>query len=172
MILIAIKVVFVALLSLAAISDARRFLIPNLYPACLILLAIAAWFAGFPFTPPLWSHLAHFAIALVVGMALFHFGWFGGGDVKLYAAVALWFGLSNGIFLLFVTGISGAAIVVLSVLWRVLRTAFGRGGGTKGGLMKRRIAYGVAVAAGGIVAMLWIYPVSTPPQFQPISLTR
>jgi prepilin peptidase CpaA len=156
--LLAIKAAYVAILALAAFSDARRLLIPNIYPLCLLLLGGVAWFAGFPFTAPLWSHLLHFAVALGVGMLLFHFGWFGGGDVKLYAAVALWFGLSNGAFLLFVTSIAGVVIVALSVSYRLLRTIFGSVEQEKVSFRKRRIAYGLAIAAGGIFSLLWVYP--------------
>lgn len=152
------KAAFAAILLLAALSDARRFLIPNIYSVLLILLFVAAWFFGFPFAGPLWSHLLHFAIALGIGMALFHFGWLGGGDVKLYAATALWFAIGNGILLFFITTISGAAIVMVSMAFRMLAIAFGRGPREKGSFFKRRIAYGVAIAAGGIASMAWFYP--------------
>lgn len=154
------KAAFAAILLLAALSDARRFLIPNIYSVLMILLFVAAWFLGFPFAAPLWSHLLHFALALGIGMALFHFGWLGGGDVKLYASTALWFAFGNGILLFFVTTISGAAIVIVSMSVRMLGLAVGRGDGEKGRLFKRRIAYGVAIAVGGIASLWWIYPAS------------
>lgn len=156
--MIAIKVAYVAILTLAAYSDARRFTIPNIYPLLLLLLGFVAWFAGFPFTAPLWSHLLHFAIALGVGMLLFHLGWFGGGDVKLYAAVSLWFALSSGLFLLLVVSLSGVAVMLLSIVLRLGLTAFGRVDRAKGSIMKRRIAYGLAIAAGGVGSLLWTYP--------------
>ena len=153
--MIAIEAAYVAILALAAFSDARRFLIPNIYPLCLLLLSVVAYFVGFPFYGSLWSHLLHFGVALGAGMILFHLGWFGGGDVKLYSAVALWFGLSDGLSLLLVTSLCGVAIVLLSVLFRLLRTAFGKGDQGRGSFMKRRIAYGIAIAAGGIVSLFW-----------------
>lgn len=156
--MIAIKAIYVAILAFAAYSDARRFTIPNIYPLLLLLLGGVAWFAGFPFAAPLWSHLLHFAIALGIGMLLFHLGWFGGGDVKLYAAVSFWFNLSNGVFLLLVVSLSGVAVVVLSILLRLVRTAFGPADRAKGNFMKRRIAYGLAIAAGGVVSLFWTYP--------------
>lgn len=156
--MIAIKAVYVAILALAAYSDARRLTIPNIYPLLLILLGAVAWFAGFPFIAPLWSHLLHFAIALGIGMLLFHFGWFGGGDVKLYAAVSLWFTLSNGLFLLMAVSLSGVAIVVLAVFLRLMHSALGSTDRKRGGFMQRRIAYGLAIAAGGIGSLLWTYP--------------
>lgn len=151
------KAAFAGILLLAAWSDARRFLIPNMYPLLLVGLSALALATGFPFIGPAWSHLAHFAIALVVGMALFHFRWFGGGDVKLYAAVALWFPLGAGWFLLMATGLGGAVIVILSMAVRLLRLAFGSGE-RRSRFFDRRIAYGVAIAAGGIASLLWFYP--------------
>lgn len=151
--MIAIKAAFVAILLFAAWSDARRFLIPNIYPLLLLLLGAIAWFAGFPFIAPLWSHAVHFVLALGIGMLLFHFGWFGGGDVKLYAALASWFGLSDGLFLLLAVSLSGAAVVILSVVFHLVGPARGE----KKSFMKRRIAYGLAIAAGGVSALLWTY---------------
>lgn len=155
--MIAIKTAFVAILTLAAWSDARRFLIPNIYPLLLLLLGALAWFAGFPFAAPLWSHAVHFLLTLGLGMLLFHFGWFGGGDVKLYAALASWFALSNGLFLLLVVSLSGAAVVLLSIVYHQIRAFYGPAERKRGGFMTRRIAYGLAIAAGGIFSMLWTY---------------
>jgi len=152
-----IKGAFAALLLLAAYSDARRFLIPNIYPAMIIFLFVVAKGAGFPFSEPLWSHLLHFAIALSVGLALFALRWFGGGDVKFYAAIALWFGLPQAILLLVVTAVSGAIIVLARMVVHFLRISFGSGQG-KTRLFERRIAYGIAIAAGGIVSLLFYYP--------------
>lgn len=150
-----LKAVVTGLLLLAAWSDARRFRIPNLYPALVIAVFPLAWWLDFPFDDPLWSHLAHFAITLVVGMALFRWGWFGGGDVKLYAAIALWFGLPKALLLLVVTTISGGVIVIVRMLLHLMGIWFGSGGG-KARLFERRIAYGIAIAAGGIVS-IWTW---------------
>ncbi len=155
--LLAIDVAYVGLLVLAALSDARRFIIPNMLPLALLLLGIIAWFVGFPFSGPLWSHLLHFAVALGVGMLMFHFGWFGGGDVKLYAATAFWFDFSEGLTLLLLTSLGGVAVVLLSLALLTLRTWFGSASVKKGKLRDRRIAYGIAIAAGGILNFFMLY---------------
>ncbi|ALJ14580.1 A24 family peptidase [Sphingopyxis macrogoltabida] len=155
--MIAIKAAFVTILAFAAWSDARRFLIPNIYSLLLLLLGALAWVAGFPFAAPLWSHAAHFVLALGLGMLLFHFGWFGGGDVKLYAALASWFPLSSGLFLLLTVSLSGAAVVLLSIVFHQIRAFYGPAERKKGSFMTRRIAYGLAIAAGGVFSMLWRY---------------
>lgn len=155
--MLAIDVAYVGLLALAAFSDARRFIIPNILPLALLLLGILAWFVGFPFSGPLWSHLLHFAVALGVGMLMFHFGWFGGGDVKLYAAVAFWFDFSEGLTLLLLTSLGGVVVVLMSLLFLALRTWFGFVSTKQGRLRDRRIAYGIAIAAGGILNFFMLY---------------
>ena len=155
-----IKVAFVTILLFAAFSDARRYLIPNIYPVAMIILFIAAKLVGFGFFEPLWTHLLHFGVALALGLALFHFRWFGGGDVKLYAAIALWFGISQAILLLLMTTVTGALIVVARMIWFAVTTWFGRDGAPraeKTKMFERRIAYGVAIAVGGIASLIVVY---------------
>jgi len=153
----AIKWALTCLLLLAAWSDARRFLIPNLYPALIMLIFPVALLTSFPFEAPLWSHMMHFAVALVAGMALFRFGWFGGGDVKLYAAVTLWFGISSALFLFVVTTVSGGLVVLVRLAFYFLKLSVGSGG-PKVRLLDRRIAYGIAIATGGIASIWTQYP--------------
>jgi prepilin peptidase CpaA len=155
--LLAIDVAYVGLLAMAAFSDARRFIIPNILPLGLLLLGVVAWVVGFPFSGPLWSHILHFAVALGVGMLMFHFGWFGGGDVKLYAAVAFWFDFSEGLMLLLLTSLGGLVVVLLSLLFVTLRTWSGSASAKKGRVRDRRIAYGIAIAAGGILNFFMLY---------------
>ena len=155
--LLAIDVAYVGILAIAAFSDARRFIIPNILPLGLLLLGTIAWFVGFPFSGPLWSHSLHFAVALGVGMLMFHFGWFGGGDVKLYAAVAFWFDFSEGLMLLLLTSLGGVAVVLLSLALLTLRSWLGSAPAKKGRLRDRRIAYGIAIAAGGILNFFMMY---------------
>lgn len=154
-----LKGAFVAVLLLAAYSDLRRLLIPNVYPAIMIVLFVIATLLGFPFTGPLWSHLLHFAVALSVGLGLFYIRWFGGGDVKLYAAIALWFGLSQAWFLLLVTALSGVAVVLFRLLVHFVRVLLPSGRASAGGIRKsdRRIPYGIAIAAGGIISLFFHY---------------
>lgn len=153
---LAFKLLFSAILLLAAYSDARRFLIPNIYPLALVVLFVAALLLGFPFPPPLWSLMLHFGAALMIGMLLFHFGWLGGGDAKLYAATAMWFPFQSGVWLFFVTTLAGVLVVIVSVTGRIVRGTAGRGAVGKR-LADRRIAYGVAIAVGGIASIFWTY---------------
>ena len=132
----------------AAVSDMRSFRISNVFPAILILLFITAYgLSGF--SSALWQNLLHFLLALGVGMGLFGRGWIGGGDAKLYAAVALWFGWTGAVTLIFLTGLAGAVLAIAFVAARML--------GLRKNVPKedRRIPYGVAIAAGAILSAAW-----------------
>lgn len=156
----AFQSMFALLLIAAAISDLRHLRIPNLIPILICILFVLGWFAGFPFFEPWWAHLFHFAAALIVGMLLFHFGWFGGGDAKLYAASALWFAFNNAILLLLVTTAAGAIIVIMRMLTIFLRPGVASRDPTTGARQNVRsqaVPYGLAIAIGGIVSILEIY---------------
>jgi prepilin peptidase CpaA len=81
--------VTMVLLVIAAVSDITRYRIPNAI-VCAIVAAFAVG-AIFNFAWPaiVWPVLAGVAMFLL-GALLFAFGLFGGGDVKLIAAMALW----------------------------------------------------------------------------------
>jgi prepilin peptidase CpaA len=137
-----------ATLCAAALSDLRSFRIANVFPAIIILLfAVMHGLSGF--SGALWANLLHFLLALAVGMALFGRGWVGGGDAKLYAAAALWFNWKGAAALIFLTGVAGALLALLFVSMRMA--------GLRKNVPKedRRIPYGVAIAAGAILAAAW-----------------
>ena len=82
------------LLIAAAASDITRYRIPN-----IIVYAIVAAFAvgaifNFAWPAIVWPLLAGVAMFLL-GAGLFALGLFGGGDVKLIAAMALWTGFAD-----------------------------------------------------------------------------
>jgi len=76
---------------MAAIHDAKTFTIPNVFPILVAgLFILAALFAGLPLSGWGW-HILSGGIAFAIGLALFVLNVMGGGDVKLFAAIALWF---------------------------------------------------------------------------------
>ena len=127
----------------AAWSDFRTVRIGNIWPLLLILLFAAYALTGGRIDQP-WMHLAHFGVALAAGMLLFAMKWIGGGDAKLYAAIALWFPLSQGAWLLLATTLAGLVLAVVYLLTRRLVPREQR--------KDRRIPYGVAIAAGAVTA--------------------
>lgn len=154
------QILTILIMCLAAYSDLKNFIIPNLYSALLILLFIAAYLLGFPFRVAIGSHLIHFFVALGLGLVLFRLEWFGGGDIKFYASLALWFGFSDALFLFLITVLCGGLIVIVRMTISFGMTIFGSASSNQKGktkLFDRRIAYGVAIAAGGAASMLHIY---------------
>ncbi len=144
----AVAVIWGVTLCAAALSDLRSFRIANVFPAILIMLFVGAHsLSGFSGT--LWANLLHFLLALVVGMVLFSRGWVGGGDAKLYAAAALWFNWTDAAALISLTGVAGLLLAFVFMGARIT--------GLRKNLSKedRRIPYGVAIAAGAIMAANW-----------------
>ncbi|MCA1653729.1 MAG: prepilin peptidase, partial [Sphingomonadales bacterium] len=80
------------LLIMAAAIDIRTFTISNRLVLAVALLAPLFWWAaGVPLWPDAGARIA-VSIAVFLGLAAtFYLGMMGGGDVKLAAALALWF---------------------------------------------------------------------------------
>ncbi len=84
-----------ALLIAAAGWDLASYTIPNFLQGALIaaffLFALAV---GMP-AASIGLHVLAGALGLLAGFAFFAFGFIGGGDAKLFACAALWFGLRD-----------------------------------------------------------------------------
>lgn len=90
------------------------------------------------------SHLAHFGIALAIGVTLFATKIWGGGDGKFYAAVAAW--LPLGSFFPLMLSISLVGLAMMTVLIIKARGRISRKD-SKG------VPYGVAIGWGGVLAL-------------------
>lgn len=150
---------FPALVVIAAMRDATSFTIPN----WISLSALGAFLPA-----ALLTGLAPAAIglalvvgfaALVLGMAMFAFGWIGGGDAKLMAACAVWLGWSAFTPFLAFTCIAGGVLAVALLLVRKANfwlpprlPAWMRRLATPG----ESVPYGVAIAAGALA----VFPTS------------
>ena len=105
------------LLIAAAASDITRYRIPN-----IIVYAIVAAFAvgaifNFAWPAIVWPVLAGVAMFLL-GAGLFALGLFGGGDVKLIAAMALWTGFADLPRFLLIMGAAGGLLGLVLLLKR------------------------------------------------------
>jgi prepilin peptidase CpaA len=162
---------FAVLLLWAAASDLHSFSIPNRISAAMCLL-YPAYVLASP-VPVEWLPACGLALLTFGGGAFaFSRGWFGGGDVKLLAAAALWAGPAQFSLLLFVTGLAGG-VLSLAVLAQPRIAPFlaqlrlswlpeipscsgvsagnvAGGGSTLGSAARTNIPYGVAIAAGGL----------------------
>lgn len=132
----------------AAVQDIRSRQISNLWSLAIIFLFVIAYMLG-TLKGPLLSHILHFGLALAVGMGLFALKWFGGGDAKLYAAIALWFTLGTGLYLFVSVALAGLVLAFLHLTFRLFQARENRARAIREG----KIAYGVAIAAGAIMAL-------------------
>ncbi|WP_087733182.1 A24 family peptidase [Paraburkholderia piptadeniae] len=107
----------------------------------------------------LFSLAAHVATAMIAFLAfalLFRFGWMGGGDVKLAAAVFLWTGPAYAWPVFFIVSCCGlflgiAALAIHS--YRHRKTADSPQSTQH--VVQHGVPYGVALAVGGIAA-IWL----------------
>lgn len=143
----------IALLALAALQDSIMLKISNYICGAVLLLGVAAAVMAGP-QLALWENGLVFTLALVIGTFLFGRGILGGGDVKLFAATILWFDLGGATRLLFWTALSGGVLAVLIIVSRALPWPNAIRSRVRVLQPKAGIPYGIAIAAGAIIAGL------------------
>jgi prepilin peptidase CpaA len=142
-----------AMVAMAALQDICRLQISNLYPVAVVLLFVA-WLFAVGFDWSIWQNLAVFLFTLAIGTFAFARGVLGGGDVKLLAAVSLWFDLTGSAAFFLYTAIGGAILTLLFIIARRLIPAYVQKRTGAAALQPRGpIPYGVAIAAGAILAL-------------------
>jgi len=148
---------FPALMAFAASSDLLTMTISN-----KLSLALAASFFVLTLVigmswPAIGMHLVAGALVLVFSFGFFSQGWIGGGDAKLVAATALWFGFDYLLDYLVYVSLFGGVLTLVLIQFRKLplpaplarQPWILRLHETGGG-----IPYGIALAA----AALAVYP--------------
>jgi prepilin peptidase CpaA len=145
-----------AILALAAGWDLASFTIPNFLSLALIfafaLFAVITHMA----LGAAGSHLLAGIIGLVAGFTLFALGTIGGGDAKLFAAIALWLGFANLADFTIAASLFGGALALLILgLRHVPLPAFLASQSWLVRLHddKAGIPYGVALAAGALFVL-------------------
>jgi len=144
-----------AVLSILALSDLRRRRLPNVAVASFAALYfLHAWLAG-ESRAAMEAHAATGAAALVLAALLFRFGWLGGGDAKLFAAVFLWTGPAYAATVFFIVSCAGLMLALVQIgAGRIARR-----GPAEPKLAwlapARGVPYGVALALGGLAAV-WL----------------
>ena len=151
----AAQFVFPALLILAGIFDCLTLKIPNWLTALVAVLFFAmALLTGMQSQAYL-AHLATAGVVLAVGFALYAMGLFGAGDAKLMAAAALWFGWPATMPFVVYTVLAGGVLAVIVLIWNLLRADLEIRGHTWIGRFEKfkpNVPYGIAIAAGAILA--------------------
>jgi prepilin peptidase CpaA len=146
------------LLAAAAFTDLRERRIPNVIPVLVIaIFAVSLFFLPDQRADWMWRFAA-FGVALAAGFALFAANVMGGGDVKLFAALALWHPLSDLGMLALLIAIAGAgvALVFAGVDFVKLRGNAGNEASILKDLrqaLKARIPYGVGILIGQVWMM-------------------
>jgi prepilin peptidase CpaA len=149
--------VFPGLMAFAAASDVVTMTISNKVSLALIGgFLVVAVFSGLGGSD-IALHLAAGASVLMAGFVCFACGWIGGGDAKLAAATALWFGFEGLLSYLFAASLLGGALTLLMVQFRMLPLPQLLRGQTWAERLHSKdagVPYGVALAA----AALLLYP--------------
>jgi prepilin peptidase CpaA len=148
---------FPALMAFAAVSDLFTMTISN-----RVSLALAGGFLALALLSGMSSYeiLAHVgagATVLVVAFGCFAMGWVGGGDAKIAAAAALWFGFGYLLDYLLYASLFGGALTLLLLQFRQWPLPYPFAG--LSWLMKLHakdsgIPYGIALAIGALM----VYP--------------
>jgi prepilin peptidase CpaA len=151
-----VLVPFVALLLLAAGWDLASYTIPNFISvATLVAFALFALSAGLTLSA-LEGHLLAGGIGLVCAFVLFALGYIGGGDAKLFACIALWFGMHDLGEYVLVASVFGGALTVLLLTarqWPLPAFLAARPWIVKLHEPRAGIPYGVALAVGAIAIL-------------------
>ena len=111
---------FPALMAFAASSDLLTMTISNRISAALVggFLLLAA-ITGISLTA-IGMHLAAAVLVLVFAFGFFSQGWIGGGDAKLAAATALWFGFDYLLDYMIYASLFGGVLTLLLLQFRKL----------------------------------------------------
>jgi prepilin peptidase CpaA len=154
---IARLLLFPALMAFAAASDLFTMTISN-----RVSLALAAGFLALALMSgmgayDLLSHLGAGATVLTVAFGCFAMGWVGGGDAKVAAAAALWFGFGHLLNYLLYASLFGGALTLLLLQFRQWPLPYPFA--SQPWLLKLHakesgIPYGIALAIGALM----IYP--------------
>jgi prepilin peptidase CpaA len=133
-----------AILVVAAVIDVRTFTISNRLNLTVALGAPLSW-ASVSLSP--WPDMAiQLGAATTVFLLLaaaFYAGMMGGGDVKLAAALALWFSPASILKFLVLMSLAGGVLTLVVLAWHRARGREGR----------PEVPYGVAIAFGGLAIL-------------------
>jgi prepilin peptidase CpaA len=154
---VAVLTVLPGAVAFAAAMDLLTMKIPNRISVLMVLaffpLALLVGLGG-------WDILRHVGTGfgvLALGVLLFIPGWFGGGDAKLMAAIALWVGPDNLIAYFFYAALTGGFIAMAFASARSVplpRLLLGEAWALRLHRRDAGIPYGLALAAGALM----VYP--------------
>jgi prepilin peptidase CpaA len=154
---IARLLLFPALMAFAAASDLFTMTISNrvslALPASFLALALMSGMSN----SDMLTHFGAGAAVLVMAFGCFAMGWVGGGDAKIAAGAALWFGFGHLLdYLLYASLFGGALTLVLLQFrqWPLPYQFAGQPWLIKLHAKESGIPYGIALAIGALT----VYP--------------
>ena len=154
---IARLMLFPALMAFVAASDLFTMTISNRISLALVAgFLLLAPFSGMGMHDFL-MHLGAGATVLVVAFGCFAMGWVGGGDAKVAAGVALWFGFDHLLNYLLYASLLGGALTLLLLYarqWPLPRPLTGQAWLLRLHDKQTGIPYGIALAIGALM----VYP--------------
>ncbi|MDL2406676.1 prepilin peptidase [Rhizobium calliandrae] len=146
--------IFPLCLAVAALSDLFTMTIPNR----VSLVLFGAFMVLAPLLGLTWTDIGmHFAgatIVFCVCFALFAVNVMGGGDAKLLAASALWFGIDPSLlsFLIHVAFLGGVVTIFILMVRSQTNAILAMGLPVPNSLLiAKKIPYGIAIAIGGFL---------------------
>ena len=135
------SLILAVILVVAAVIDVRTFTISNRLNLTVALLAPVYWLSvALSPWPGMAVQLAGGAMVFVLLAGAFYAGMMGGGDVKLAAALALWFPPVATVKFLVLMSLAGGVLTLVVLAFHRARKREGR----------PEIPYGVAIAFGGL----------------------
>ena len=153
-----VAAVYVFALSFAAVSDFRKLRIPNWTSALLIVL----FFVYALLLKRDLNILNHVLVAVAVFVGtfiLYLIRWFSAGDVKLMAAVSLWFGPEKVLEFIALTAVLGGALAITVLIVRryPIVVQFGKVFSARdmlpGWIHHGLVPYGVAISGAGLILL-------------------
>ncbi len=149
--------IFPLAMGIAAATDLCSMTMPNWIAGLLVAgFVLAAHFGGLDWNEA-GLHLGLAVGALMIWCVLFSFGWIGGGDAKLFAAICLWVGPAQFLTFAVYAGLLGGALTALILCARALplpAVLHGQGWIARLHSATQCVPYGVALAGAGLI----VYP--------------
>ena len=148
---------FPALMAFAAASDLFTMTISNRVSLLLLAGFLVLALAGGMALNDILLHIGAGAVVLAVAFGCFAMGWVGGGDAKVAAGAALWFGFGQLLNYLLYASLFGGALTLLLLQFRQWPLPYPFAG--QAWLLKLHakesgIPYGIALAIGALT----VYP--------------
>lgn len=147
---------FVLAMAASMLFDLSTMTIPNRLVGGVVLSYLVFAAASGSSWETMGLHLVAGAVVLALTFGAFALGWMGGGDAKLIAATALWFGPTLAFWdYLFLASLFGGVLTLVMILARAcLRPTTGHASVDRLLDPASGVPYGVALGAAGIVVAM------------------